>query len=184
MHQVRPAVAVGLIGLLFFSGCFGGNPDVTESGKGRPRISVEFPERSEPSSVQTAVLEILNPGPGDMSGLSVSFTRVGMVGGQVPDPIVSIGSGGENPAVVDVEPEPEAVSAEGDVYVFEGLEEGASTTVAFELKVPEEPGVAANAVVVSDAREIDRSRGVPLCTVVGGGAQEALRLCGARSRVS
>jgi hypothetical protein len=58
------------------------------------------------------------------------------------------------------------VSQDGDVYRFGPLAEGKSVTISFTLKVPETPGVVANAMVVYDGAHPDRARGVRLETVV------------------
>lgn len=147
--------------------CFGQDPNLTDSGKGKPQVTVEFPEQVQRRSVESAVVAVTNPGPGDMSGFSIEFSLVGKAGGEsLPTPLVAPGSGEESPSIEGVAPEPTAVSLEGVRFFFGGLAEGESTEVRFEIEAPDEPGVAANAVIVSDVDEIDRSRGVQLVTEV------------------
>jgi len=160
---VRPPVrTVAVIVALLVGACYGSDTSLTESGKGRPELTIEFPSSVEPGSTHTAVLAITNPGPGDIGTLLVDFRLVG----GVDNPLISAGAKSENPSVAGVEPEPSTVSADGIVYHFEGLAEGESTTIEFDLVVPETLGVVGNSVVVSDAAEIDRARGVLLQTTV------------------
>ena len=154
--------------LILLGACFGGDPNVTESGKGLPVVTIEFPETAPPGSVQTAALEVSNPGPGNMSSLTVAFTLIGRLEGVVPRPIVEIGYSRRNPAIVEVEPPPRAISFDGVRYVFDGLDEDASKKLRFRLKLPDAPGLAGNAVVVSDGQDPERARGVPLRTMVEG----------------
>lgn len=133
----------------------------------RPELSIAFPETVEVGSVHDAVLDVSNPGPEDIDPLFVSFTWVGVGGTQdVPIPIVNVGARGENRAVLEVSPEPTSVSTDGTVYRFGSLSEGESMTITFTLRVPQEPGVAANAVTVYDGGEIERARGVRLQATV------------------
>jgi hypothetical protein len=148
------------------SACYAGGTDVNASGRGRPQVSIEFPARSEPGSTQTAVLEVFNPGPEPIGVLSVSFSLVGVGGRELPQPIVSIGAEGDNPAVVGVRPPPVETARGGVVYHFGALDEGDSATIEFDLRVPKELGVAANAVVASDGQQPERARGVLLKTTV------------------
>jgi hypothetical protein len=147
--------------------CFRTSPDVTQGGQSLPVPSVRFPATAPAGSAQTAELMIENPGPGDIQALFVAFSRVGQAGGQeLPPPIVDVVPRGQRSAVIDVEPEPEAVG-DGVRFRFGPLEEGSSTTIRFELRVPEETGVAANSVQVYDGADPERSRGVLLETEVG-----------------
>jgi hypothetical protein len=153
--------------LLTLVSCYGPDPNLTESGKGKPEVTVDFPAQLQRRSVETAAVTVTNPGPGDMTGFSIEFSLVGKAGGQtLPTPLVASGSGEQSPSIEGVEPEPTAVSLEGVRFFFGPLPEGESTEVRFEIEAPDEPGVAANAVIVSDVDEIDRSRGVQLVTEV------------------
>jgi hypothetical protein len=163
MRRVFAAVATCLV----LASCFGSDPNLTESGKGKPEVTVDFPAELQRRSVETAVVTVTNPGPGDMVGFSIEFSLVGKAGGQtVPTPLVASGSGEQSPSIESVEPEPNAVSLEGVRFFFGPLDEGESTDVRFEIVAPDEPGVAANALIVSDTEEIERSRGVQLVTEV------------------
>jgi hypothetical protein len=154
--------------LLLLPACFTSKANLTESGKGRPVLTIEFPEVSEPESVQDAVLEVTNPGPEDMQTVAVAFALVGPAAGQIefPNILVPFGMGRDNPAIAEVEPEPEAISDDGAVYFFGPLAEDASLTITFSIVVPDETGVAANSVQVYDGGEIDRAKGIRLETLV------------------
>ena len=161
-------VTLALIAATLLAGCYGPDPNVTDSGMGKPIVSVEFPDQVERGSVHSARIEIENPGPGVMSRISVTFSLVGQASaaGGIPPAIVPLGAGGENEAVLDVSPEPVAVSADGIVYVFDGVGEGETTTIEFEIRVPDEAGIAANAVIVSDAQDVERARGTRMETTI------------------
>lgn len=163
-------VAAALMVLVALSGCFGPRTNLTESGKGKPLLSIDFPETVAPGSSATATLTVENPGPGDMGSIVVAFAAVGVAAasGPLPADLVPISSSRDNPAVVAVTPEPETVSRDGVVYVFRGLAEGTTTEIRFEIVVPEEPGTAANSVSVYDGSEPDRIRGVRIETLVTG----------------
>jgi hypothetical protein len=155
------------LSLLLLAACFGGtDPNVTESGEGKPTLSIEFPPTVEPESQEVATLRVENPGPGDMNSLQVSFVALGA--SDLPDPLVGFGAKGENPSIVSVDPEPRAVSIDGVVYTFDGLAEGESTEIVFTIRTPGFQGRFANSVIVADGSDPDRSRGVPLETRVEG----------------
>jgi hypothetical protein len=163
---MRRLVAATIV-CLALGGCFGPDPNLTESGKGKPQVAIEFPEQVQALSVTELVVTVTNPGPGDMTGFSIEFSLVGKAGEEtLPTPLVAPGARERSPSIDGVEPEPNGVSLEGVRFFFGPLEEGESTDVRFEVKAPEEPGIAANAVIVSDVEEIDRSRGVRLLTEV------------------
>jgi hypothetical protein len=159
MPSVLRSVVGATVAIVAFTGCFGAD---SESEASRPQVAIDFPASSTPGSVQTMTLTVTNPGPEPMSTVLVTFTRVGMDG-----PIVDAASGGDNPAVASVDPEPLRVDEAAVVYHFDGLAEGESATISFRLKVPLERGVAANSVQVSDGANPDRVRGVRLETEVG-----------------
>jgi hypothetical protein len=156
--------------LALLTACFGADGTVTPSGKGYPQPSIRFPQTVSPGSLHRAVLTIANPGPSDLDSLLVVFSRLGRVPDEpvVPTSIVDAGFKGHNPSVVSVRPHPVSVSQDGLVYRFKGLKEGSTAVVRFTLRMPSKSGVAANAVIVSDGRDLDRSRGLPLETTVRG----------------
>ena len=155
--------------LLLLPACFQSGANLTESGKGKPVVSIAFPETASAGSVERAAITIENPGPGDIDVLVVAFAAVGPMGGQreLPVPLVGPGSRTSDEAVVAVDPEPRATSNDGAVYTFDGLEEGESMTIAFDITIPDIQGVAANSVQVYDGAEVDRAQGVRLETAVG-----------------
>lgn len=158
------------VALALLAGCFGPDPNLTESGKGKPVIDVEFPPAVSPGEVATATLTVENPGPGDIGTIAVAFTTVGVAGasGPLPTELVPITTTPDNPMVARITPEPRDVSADGVVYYFEGIEEGGSVEIAFDIRAPESPGPAANSVSVYAGEEPDRIRGLRLETVVRG----------------
>jgi hypothetical protein len=163
----KAVVCLAVASSLVAAACFGPDPNLTESGKGKPEVTVDFPAEVQRASTNAAVVEVTNPGPGDMSGFSIEFSLVGLGGTQgVPIPLVATGSQEQSPSIAAVEPEPRAVSLEGVRFFFGALEEGETATVRFDIVAPDEPGTAANAVIVSDTEEAERSRGVRLVTEV------------------
>ncbi|MDQ3941291.1 MAG: hypothetical protein M3238_08075 [Actinomycetota bacterium] len=149
------------------AGCYGPDPDLTPEGKGLPRVTLgEVPSTVVSGSRHTVELSIENPGPAAMESVVVAFSRLGDPA--LPEPIVDVAPRGEPGPVQDVEPEPVAVSQDGVVYRFEGLAEGESLTIRFELLIPDVDGPAGNAVQVYDGSEPDRARGVRLKTEVEG----------------
>ena len=160
-HVVLAGVAA-----LSLAACFGPDPGVTESGKGKPEPTIEFPATATPGSVQEAELIVTNPGPGDMQSVVVAFSRLGDP--KLPLPIVDVAPpNGEGP-VVDVTPKPNAVSPDGVIYTFSGLDEGDALTITFRLRIPVERGPAGNAILVYEGQDPERARGVRLETEVGG----------------
>lgn len=164
----RIAAAAFLLTLL--PGCFGPDPNVSESGKGKPVLNLDFPESVESGSTATATLTVENPGPGDMGSVVVAFAAVGVAAasGPLPAELVPLAASGENPAVASIDPEPRNVSGDGVVYVFDGLAEGETTEISFDIRVPDEPGPAANSVSVYAGEDASRIRGLRLDTVVTG----------------
>lgn len=162
-------LAVGMVA------CYGPDPNLTESGKGRPYVEVSFPPTAGPGSVQEAEVTVTNPGPGDIVRLLVSFTFVGVQGeGDPPVPLVAP-AGGRNRAVVSVRPAPAAVAEDGTVYSFGEpgdafLPAEETRTIVFRLEVPARDGVAANSVTAYDGEDPTRARGALLRTDVGGDA--------------
>jgi len=165
---MRSAFVVLCFAALLVGGCYSTDPDVTPQGAGLPELEIEFPDESERGSVQPAVLTITNPGPKSISTLVVAFARVGPSGSgaELPTPIVDGGARRKNEAVVSIEPEPRAVSLAAVEYTFEGLAEGDTTEITFELKVPSVVGEAANSVTVYEGSDPSRIRGARLQTIV------------------
>lgn len=163
-------LALASVVLVALAACFGPDPNLTDSGKGKPALSIEFPEEVEAGGTATATLTVENPGPGDMSSVVVAFASVGVAAasGPLPAELVPITTSGDNPAIASVTPEPRSVSEDGVIYVFDGLREGESLEVEFAIRAPETPGPAANSVSVYAGDEADRIRGLRLETVVRG----------------
>lgn len=153
-----------LIPAFLMPGCFDTDANLTDSGEGKPVVSIEFPPSVEPSAREVATLEVENPGPGDMEAVLVTFAVLGA--SDLPEALVGFGSNGENPSIVDVEPDPVAVSQDGVVYRFEGLEEGESMSIDFTILTPSLTGRYANSVTASDGTDLERAKGVPLETRV------------------
>lgn len=167
MRTTRLAAA-GVVVAVVLTNCFGEDTNVTESGLGRPIVSVAFPESSPAGSLQDAELTIENPGPGDMTSVVVAFARVGPAqgGGPLPFPIVDAGARQKNPSIAAIDPEPVGTSLDAVVFRFGGLEEGESMTITFTLRVPTEPGPAANSIQAYAGEDPSRARGLRLETQV------------------
>jgi hypothetical protein len=148
--------------------CYRDNSNLTESGKGKPTLVVEFPATVSPGESEDLVLEISNPGPGDMESVFVAFTHVGVPGSGLGNALIPFGADGENPAIESIEPEPESVSDDGSVYAFAGLAAGSSTTITFTVVAPRARGPAANSVQVYDGSELERGTGKRVATSVQG----------------
>lgn len=140
--------------------CTGPDPNVTETGAGKPQLTVEFPEAAESGDVVTASLEISNPGPRDMDSIVVSFVRVGDP--SLPQPLVEPRKGRLQSGIEDIRPEPNGQSPADATYAFGGIPEGESLTLEFDLRIPEGPGMFGNSVQVYDGSEVDRAAGVRL----------------------
>ncbi|MFP5297973.1 MAG: hypothetical protein ACLGHL_03170 [Actinomycetota bacterium] len=189
---MRRAAFAALAVVLAVTACAGEDPNVTDSGKGKPVVTVEFPSETAPGTQHEAVLKIHNPGPGEMRSLVVAFAAVGPLSGQreIPTSIVAFGIDGENPSVLATNPEASAVSEDGVLFTFgplcpgggsfpgdcqdvsrdeaePRLAEGDTITITFTLKVPVVSGVAANSVQVYDGSEPARAGGARLETLVG-----------------
>jgi hypothetical protein len=167
------AALVLVVGATASASCAGSGAELSESGNGLPKVTVEFPPSAEPGSVQQAKLEVVNPGPGDIGTLIVAFTRAGDP--DLPTPIVDVKGRRAPGSVRSIDPAPAGISSDGVVYRFSSssagepfLPEGESADITFSLIVPNAPGPAANAVQVYDGSEIDRAAGVRLETDVEG----------------
>lgn len=150
------------------SACYTSRGNLTESGKGKPTLTVTFPAKASPGAVEELVLEVSNPGPGDMDSVVVAFTQVGIPGSGVGNALIPFSTGGENPAVERIEPSPDSVYEDGSVFSFGGLAEGSTTTITFSVKVPTTRGPAANSVQVYDGSEPERGTGERVSTTVEG----------------
>lgn len=161
-------LAVLAMAALVFASCYGGpDPNLTKDGLSKPELTLEFPEETTAGSTQTAELTILNPGPGDMDSLVVAFSRLGDP--KLPAPIVDVSPRDDDGGTVrDVVPEPQAVSPDGVIYTFDGLDEGRELVIRFSLRVPPVSGPAGNAILVYEGSDPERARGVRLETEVGG----------------
>ena len=161
------ALVVAVCLMLVGGGCVGRDPNVTETGKSKPLVAIRFPAEVEAGSSQVLEIDVENPGPVDMDGIVVAFSFVGPVAsGELPLPVIPVGSGGENPAIESVEPEPQAVSQDGVVFVFDALPEGETITIAFTVKIGDARGVASNAVTVYAGDDVERASGGRLQTKV------------------
>lgn len=162
----RPLAALVLIALV--PACYASRGNLTESGKGKPTLSVTFPAKVNPGATEDLVLEVSNPGPGDMETVVVAFTNVGIPGSGLGNPLIPFSTGGENPAIESIEPEPDSVYEDGSVYSFGGLAAGSATTITFSVNVPTTRGPAANSVQVYDGSEPERGTGERVSTTVEG----------------
>jgi hypothetical protein len=175
---MRPRTSLTLLlsVLLLGAVCAGPDPNLTESAKGKPGVRVSFPEQVTPAAVETATIEVANPGPGDIESLFVTFSLVGIGGSDgVAEPLVDIGARARSPSVVAVRPKPDATSSDGVTYKFSDpdgsgpvLEAGRSFEVQFDVRVPAEPGRAASSVQVYAGEDPERSQGALLETEVAG----------------
>lgn len=150
--------------LLALAACYPNLP-ASDEERGRPALSLDFPSSTAPGSVETADLTVTNPGPEPMSSIVVAFSRLGDP--SLPAPIVDVAPPKGEGAVKNVTPEPTG-SSEGIIFTFDGLKDGESTTISFDLVMPVEDGPAGNAILVYDGQDTERARGVRLETEVGG----------------
>lgn len=151
---------------LVLGACVGADPSLTEGGKSKPEPSLEFPTSGAPGSIQTAELTITNPGPGAMDSIVVAFSRLGDP--DLPAPVVDTAPPNGKGPVRDITPEPNGTSPEGIIFTFDGLGAGETTTITFDLALPEETGPAGNAILVYDGQDPERAKGVRLEIQVGG----------------
>ena len=149
-----------VLAALLLAACTGPDPNVTETGAGKPRLEAEFPETAAPGDVVTAALEVSNPGPQDMGSIVVSFVRVGDP--SLPEPIVEPRNGRVRSGIEAIRPEPRGESPADATYAFEGIPEGGSVTIEFDLRIPETRGTVGNSVQVYDGSQVERAAGVRL----------------------
>ena len=158
MNKALLAVAAAA---LVVGGCSGPDPNLTESGQGKPLVTAEFPETARPGDVVTAVIRVENPGPSDMEPIVVAFTRVGDP--SLPLPIVEPRRDLRDAGIEDIRPEPQGASPMDSTFTFPGVAEGDSTTIEFDLRIPDDAkGTVGNVIQVYDGAEIERARGARL----------------------
>ena len=168
-------VVLACISFAWLAGCFGPSSDLTEDGLGKPFVTVEFPAEATAGSTEELLVEIDNPGPGDMNSFTVAFANVA-VGGtedsvqpllQVAPPPEQLGD--DQPvsaSIASIEPEPLTIGQGGLVFGFGPLPEEESASVSFEVVVPEAGGTYANSVQAYDSQVLDRIDAVKLQVVV------------------
>jgi hypothetical protein len=160
--MIKALCAICLVCLL--AACTGADPNVTETGAGKPVLTAEFPETAEVGEVVTASIEISNPGPEDIDTLVVSFVRVGDP--SLPAPIVEPRKGRRQSGIEAIRPEPLGQSPVDATYTFPGIAEGGSITIEFDLRIPEGEGAVGNSVQVYDGAEVERAAGIRLETEI------------------
>ncbi len=158
-------VALASLALACLAACLGVDPNLTEDGLGKPFLTVDFPTEATAGSTEELLVQIDNPGPGDMSSFTVAFANVavgGTVGNAPPllrpaPPPRRIGDDQQvSPSITSIEPEPVTVGEGGLVFRFGPLPEEDSATVSFEIVIPEEPQTYANSVQAFDSQILDR----------------------------
>ena len=159
------------LALACLAACFGSDPNLTEDGLGKPFLTVDFPTEAAAGSTEELLVEIDNPGPGDMSSFTVAFANVAVGGTEgnaqtllrpAPPP-ERIGDDQQvSPSISAIEPEPLTIGEGGLVFRFGPLPEEESASVSFEVVVPEESQTYANSVQVFDSRVLDRIDAVKL----------------------
>ena len=159
-------LAALVVAALAFVACFRNDSNLSESGLSKPELTLDFPAETTAGSTVTAELTILNPGPGDMESLVVAFSRLGDP--KLPAPVVDVAPRNGEGAVRDVVPEPNAVSRDGVVYTFDGLDEGNELVIRFTVRIPPVDGLAGNAILVYEGKDPERAKGVRLVTEVAG----------------
>ena len=166
----RAGALVGVVFVIILV-LFVANRDVRrDDSPGDPVITVDFPATAEAGSIQSATFTISNPGPTGMDSVVLAFARVGpsQGGSELPFPIVDPGSDKTNPNIIDVQPEPAAISPDAVLFKFPGLDEGDEMTVTFELRIPDVTGEVANSVTAYAGEDPSRAKGVRLSTQVQG----------------
>lgn len=147
--------------------CFPPDTELTDAGRGLPDLTAEIEPVLEPGSTTQLSVIITNPGPGDMTSVIVSFSRVGASAQEeLPQPLVDVGVQKESDSIIGSDPEPESISLDAMTYKFAGLREGESVTIVFELKVPKQQGAYANALVAYDGVDVERARGIRINATV------------------
>lgn len=154
------------------AGCYGEDPNLTESGKAKPEIAVDFVAEAEAGSSRELRIEVTNPGPGAIGSVFVAFSLVGVGGSEgVAQPLVVVGRDEDSPSIASVDPEPIAATNGGTIYKFATAAGGAgepflpvgeSVEIFFQIELPQQAGSYANSLQVYDGSEPDRARGFML----------------------
>lgn len=154
---------------LIATACLGVDTNVTESGKGVPEVTLDFPRSVDTGSTSTLRVSVANPGPGDIDSLFIAFAAVGIGGRQGNAlPLVVPTRRGTSRSVAAVQPDPVAVGGGGVIFRFGPLDVDESADFNFEIVAPEEPGTYANSVQAYDGLDTERISGVALETEVRG----------------
>ena len=148
------------VAILLLAACTGSDANLTETGAGKPQLTAEFPDTASSGDVVTAAIEVSNPGPQDMDSIVVSFVRVGDP--SLPEPIVEPRKGRLQSGIEDIRPAPRGQSPADATYAFDGLPEGETVTLEFDLRIPDGLGTFGNSVQVYDGSEVDRAAGIRL----------------------
>jgi len=153
------------LALASLAACFGPDPNLTDDGLGKPLLTVDFPTEATAGSTEELLVEIDNPGPGDMSSFTIAIANVavgGTEGNAQPlllpaPPPEQLGDDQQvSPSISSIEPEPLTVGEGGLVFRFGPLPEEESASVSFEVVVPEESQTYANSVQAFDSQVLDR----------------------------
>ena len=164
-------VALACLAVASLAACFGRSSDLTEDGLGKPFVTVDFPAEATAGSTEELVVEIDNPGPGDMNSFTVAFANVAVGGTEDSvQPLLQLAAppeqlGDEQPissSITSIEPEPLTVGQGGQVFGFGPLPEEETVSVSFEVVVPETGGTYANSMQVYDSQVLDRIDAVKL----------------------
>ncbi len=164
-------VALACVVLASLAACFGPNSDLTEDGLGKPFVTVDFPAEATAGSAEELLVEIDNPGPGDMNAFTVAFANVAVGGTEDSiQPLLRLAPTPEqlgddqpiSPSITSIEPEPLTVGQGGLVFGFGPLPEEEAVSVSFEVVVPEAGGIYANSVQAYDSQVLDRIDAVKL----------------------
>ena|GEM_PF-1353169 len=168
-HSARWArLGIPLATALLLGAVCAGQP----AGPGQPQLQVSFPSQARSAAVETAILEVTNPGPEAIDSLLVSFSLVGSAGGTVSQSLVASGARKKSPSIEDVRPEPGGISLDGVVFRFAGegsaavLDAGEKISLEFDIRVPRSPGLSASSVQVYAGENPERAQGVRLETEI------------------
>ena len=161
--------------LLGMAGCFGPNPNLTESGLAKPVVTADFPARVNTGSTTELRVGVENPGPGDINSFSIAFAVVAVGGTQgnaeplvVPAPAPARVGGDQDisASIASISPDPTTIGQGGVVFQFGPLGEEESTEVVFEITAPSESGRYANSLQVYDSQALDRIGAIKVETEV------------------
>lgn len=161
-------IVVATVGALVLGGLAFSRLRTSDEGPARPElsVSVSFPATADAGDLETAEVTVTNSGTADVEALFVSFSLVGAAGQtDLPRPLVEAVGGGTS-SIVAVRPSPDATGG-GVRYGFGRLAAEESTTIEFDVRVPEISGTAANSIQVYDGSNPDIATGARLTTEVG-----------------